>query len=136
MKRDVEESNRKKLGDRARCQDVSEFRNCFHRIGDVTVLGAFLNSTATWVYENFPAIELEVHQVVTLGCAVRGKNQAPDYEVIRARFPRLAMLASDDELDQILKDNPKPKDMAAGMLSRVLQREPSSIKRWAQGKRR
>jgi hypothetical protein len=114
---------------------VEEFRQCFERRGDVTVLREFLNSTASWVLQNFPSIELEVHQAATLGCAAREKNQTLDCETIRAQYPRLAILATDVDLQEIVEGNPSPKKVTAGMLSRVLRREESSIMRWAQTKR-
>ena len=115
---------------------IEEFRQFFERHDDVSVLGGFLNHTASWVQCNFPSIELELHQAATLGRAVRQqKNQKLEYQTVRAKFPRLAILASDADIREILENNPSPKEMTAEMLSRVLGREASSIKRWAQGKK-
>lgn len=115
-------------------QDISEFQEYLERRGDVAVLRQFLNSTATWVQGNFSSIELEVHQAASLGRAARERNQTLDQETVRAQFPRLAILANDGDLQEVLKGDRRPKDVTAGMLSRVLHREESSIKRWAQGK--
>jgi len=115
--------------------DISEFEEYFENRGDVTVLRGFLNSTATWVMQNFATIELEVHQAASLGRVSREGNQALDHETVRAQFPRLAILATEDDLKEIVEGTPKPKEVTAAMLSRVLHREESSIKRWAQGKK-
>lgn len=116
-------------------QDISEFEGYFERRSDVAVLRQFLNGTATWVQDNFSSIELEVHQAASLGRAAREKNQTLDQQTVKAQFPRLAMLATDGDLQEVLKGERRPKDVTAGMLSRVLHREESSIKRWAQGKK-
>ena len=116
-------------------QNISEFRDWFERRGDVAVLREFMNDTATWVRDNFSSIELEVHQAASLERAARENNQTLDYETVRAQFPRLAILATDSDLKEIVEDNPKSKELTAGMLSRVLDREESSIKRWARGKK-
>ena len=115
--------------------DASEFRKYFERRGDAAVLVEFLNSTATWVQENFSSIELEVHQAASLGRAAREENQTLDRERVRAQFPRLTILATDGDIQKILESNPKTKEVTAGMLARVLHREESSIKRWARGKK-
>ena len=116
---------------------IEEFRQYFERHGEVSVLGGFLAHTASWVQVHFSSIELEVHQAATLGRATRReKNPTLNYETVRAKFPRLAILATDGDLQEILENNPNSKDMTAGMLSRVLGREPSSIKRWAQEKKK
>jgi len=114
---------------------VEEFRQCFERRGNVTVLREFLNGTASWVLQHFPSIELEVHQAATLGRAALEKNQTLDCETIRAQYPRLAILATGGDMQGIVKGNPNPKKVTAEMLSRVLRREESSIMRWAQSKR-
>lgn len=116
-------------------RDISEFQEYLERRGDVAVLRQFLNGTATWVQENFSSIELEVHQAASLGRAARERNQTLGRETIRAQFPRLAILATDGDLQEVLKGDRRPKDVTAGMLSRVLHREESSIKRWGQGKK-
>ena len=77
-----------------------------------------------------------MHQAATFGRVAREKNQKLDYEKVREEFPRLAILATDGDLQGILERAPKPKDVTAGMLARVLDREASSIKRWGQGKQR
>jgi len=115
--------------------DVSQFQEFFEQRGDVTVLRGFLNNTSTWVMHNFSLIELEVHQAKSLACAARENRQKLDYEKMRAQFPRLAILATDSDLKEIVEDNPKSKELTAGMLSRVLDREKSSIMRWARGKK-
>ena len=116
-------------------EDISEFQDSFERCGDVAVLRSFLHSTATWVYQNFSPIELEVHQAASLGRAAREKNQILDPETVRAQFPRLAILATENDLKELVESNRRPKEVTATMLSRVLHREESSIKRWAQGKK-
>lgn len=114
---------------------AAEFRKSFERRGHAAVLVQFLNSTATWVQENFSSIELEVHQAASLGRAAREENQTLDREKVKAQFPRLAILATDGDMQEILESTPKPKEATAGMLSRVLHREESSIMRWARGKK-
>jgi hypothetical protein len=115
--------------------DISEFQEYFEQRGDVTVLRGFLNNTATWVMQNFAPIELEVHQAASLARAARENNQILDSKTVRAQLPRLAIIATDGDLKEIVEDNPKPKDVTAAMLSRVLHREESSIKRWARGRK-
>jgi hypothetical protein len=129
------QSSTYRFGHYRKPQDVSEFKECFERRGDVAVLRGFLNGTATWVMENFAPLELEVYQAASLGRAARENNQRLDYETVRAQFPRLAILATNGDLKEIVESNLRPKEVAAGMLSRVLHREESSIKRWAQGKK-
>lgn len=123
------------LGHYRKRPDASEFGKYFERCGDAAVLVEFLNSTATWVQENFSSIELEVHQAASLGRAAREENQNLDHEKVKAHFPRLAILATDGDMQEILESTPKPKEVTAGMLSRVLHREESSIMRWARGKK-
>lgn len=115
--------------------DASEFGEYFERREGDAVLGEFLNSTASWVHDNFALIELEVHQAATIGRVAREKNQKLDYAKVREEFPRLAILATDGDMQEILEGTHRPKDVTADMFARVLHREPSSIKRWAQGKK-
>jgi hypothetical protein len=116
-------------------QSSAEFAGYFDRHGDVAVLKGFMENTASWVYENFGALELEVHQAVTIGVAARQKKQGPDYAAIKNQFPRLAVVATDTDLKEILETDCAPKKVTVGILSRILQREKSSIKKWAQGKK-
>jgi hypothetical protein len=74
-------------------------------------------------------------QAATLGRAAREQDQKLDYEIVRAQCPRLAILAIDRDMREVLESDPDPKKTAAAMLSRVLHREESSIKPWAQGKK-
>lgn len=115
--------------------DGSEFGKYFERRGGAAVLVGYVNNTSTWVQDNFAQIELEVHQAATIGRIAREKNQKLDYAKVREEFPRLAILATDGDWEGILERAPKPKDVTADMFARVLHREPSSIKRWAQGKK-
>jgi hypothetical protein len=121
------------FGHYRRSRGIEEFRECFERRGGVSMLKGFLNGTASWVQENFSAIELEVHQAATFGRVARDQGQKPNPKAVRSQCPRLAILATDAEMREILGGNPRPKEITAGMLARVLHREPSSIKRWAQG---
>jgi len=117
---------------------IKEFEERFVRREGVPVLKQFFesaNSTATWVQSNFAPLELEVHQLSTVGKGSRQSNQPPDYAAIKKQFPYLAVVATDGELKQILEATGKnPKDLAADILSRILHRNPSSIKKWAQRK--
>jgi len=115
--------------------DVSQFQEFFEQRGDVTVLRGFLNNTATWVMQNFAPIELEVHQAASVARSARENEQTLDSKTVRAQFPRLAMLATENDLKEIGNGDRRPKDVTAGMLSRVLHREKSSIMRWARGKK-
>lgn len=114
---------------------VEQFRQYFEQHCDVNVLKGFLNHTATWGYDYFSTIELEVHQAASLGIAARDENQTLDHEKVKAQFPRLAILATSTDMQELLENTPKPKEVTARMLSRVLHREESSIMRWARGKK-
>lgn len=115
---------------------IEEFRDCFEQCDGIAVQRTFFRDTASWVLDNLAPIELEIHQAATLGRAAREQNKKPDHDTVKAKFPRLAILATDGDMRKILESNPKPKQVAAEILSRVLQREESSITRWAQSKRK
>jgi hypothetical protein len=115
-------------------QSIEEFAGYFKRVGDVAFQRAYCNDTATWVQRVFPSIELEVHQAGTFVRAARLKKEEPDYETVKKHCPRLAIVTTDEKLKQI-ESGRNPKDVTAGILSRILDRRESSIKRWALGKK-
>ena len=131
----LKESSGNPFGHYRRRPKLEDFQECIERRGDAAVLREFLNDTATWVMANFSPIELEVHQAASLGRAARDKNEKLDYQAAKTQFPRLAILATENDWQAIVGSNPKPKEVTAAMLSRVLHREESSIKRWGQGKK-
>ena len=116
-------------------QSSAEFAGYFERHGDAAVLKGFMENTASWVHEKFGALELEVHQATTIGVAARQNKQVPDYAAIKTQFPRLAIVATDADLKEILETDCAPKKVTVGIFSRILHREESSIKKWAQGKK-
>lgn len=117
---------------------AQEFSDLFDRPGGIPVLKQFFgssNSTAGFVKENFAQLELEVHQAVTIGCAAQASKE-PDLRALKEQCPHLAAAASDSELRGILSNGKQnPKDVAASILARLLQRSESSIKKWAQNKK-
>lgn len=134
-KADSNQTRKNPWGHFRKRQSIEEFARCIERRGDVPVLREFSNNTASWVIANFAPLELEIHQAMTVGRASRGQNQRPDYKDVRARFPRLAIVATDGEMKDILEGDPAPKKVAASIFARILQRKESSILRWAQGKK-
>jgi hypothetical protein len=117
---------------------VEEFEAYFDRSGGVSVLKQFCGNTASWVYENFAPVELEVHQAVTMGRAAKQGNGTPNYDAVKKQCRRLAIVATDAELKRIVEPPegaPKVKDLTAEIFSRVLERSKESIKKWAQRKK-
>jgi hypothetical protein len=117
---------------------VDEFAGYFKKDGDVPVLKRFLDGTADWVYVNFAPVELEVHQAATIGQAGRSNKKKPDLAAVKTQCPRLAIIATDDELKEIVgcsQGAPKVKELTAEIFGRVLQRSKESVKKWAQRKK-
>lgn len=98
--------------------------------------------TPTWVHTYFPIVELEVHQIISFARAEklsaevgRSVPTSPiDLVLLRKRHPFVGAIAADAELENILKTptGKNAKTFTAGIFSRLLNRQETTIKKWAQ----
>jgi hypothetical protein len=96
------------------------------------VLTEFLNGTATFVRTEFPALELEIHQAMSLAKAHR--DWSP--EEIRKKFPigPISKLGNSGTWESIRRGDRSAKQVSTDALADLVQLPDSTIKRYSRTK--
>jgi hypothetical protein len=127
---------------RAMQPSLEHFKRSIIDKGGTPALAQFFDrsfSTETWTKTYFPFVELEVHQLVTvnraaaMGAAGSGRiPSSPSIANIRTQYVFLGAIAADSEIRNILATSATTKDHTADIFSRFLDRQKSTILKWAQ----